>query len=123
MQPAAAPSEPCPAMWPATPPTMAPLMQPLASAAGAKANEIAATKATDMIHFICILRIWITAWSTRRGQVPFRPYISGHSFRAEWLASVPAPHVSSAALIAGAAMAEVVDGQAMSGVFSFGDGD
>src|SRR5882724_6301554 len=34
MHPATAPTLPCPARWPATPPTMAPLMHPFASAAG-----------------------------------------------------------------------------------------
>src|ERR1700731_1509923 len=39
-------------MWPATPPTIAPLMHPFASAPETDATEIAATQAVVRIHFM-----------------------------------------------------------------------
>src|ERR1700730_7624034 len=55
MHPATAPTLPCPARWPATPPTIAPLMHPFASAVGQE--KIMARMAAQMMSgFIEVLQ-------------------------------------------------------------------
>src|SRR4030088_3156267 len=54
MHPATAPTLPCPAIWPAMPPTIAPLMHPFASAAGA--NAITRIAVQRISSFIAVLR-------------------------------------------------------------------
>jgi hypothetical protein len=51
---------------------MAPLMQPLASAAGARANEIAAEQAAAKTHFICVSPIVKDRQANQSGRTPFR---------------------------------------------------
>src|ERR1700676_2704924 len=60
MHPATAPTLPCPARWPATPPTMAPLMHPFASAA-AGANAMPRTAVQRISGFMAVLRIAVVA--------------------------------------------------------------
>src|ERR1700676_382392 len=55
MHPATAPTLPCPARWPATPPTMAPLMHPFASAA-AGANAMPRMAVQRISGFMAVLR-------------------------------------------------------------------
>src|SRR6476646_5588480 len=68
--PAAAPSLPCPAMWPATPRTMAPLMHPLASAGetNASANRQAVAKTAAFMTFS---EMTILQWIKSREGWPF----------------------------------------------------
>jgi len=54
--PTAAPSLPWPAMCPATPPTMAPFIHPLASAALAEARAIAVAQTAANMNFMGVLR-------------------------------------------------------------------
>src|SRR4030088_3270211 len=60
MHPATAPTLPCPARWPATPPTMAPLMHPFASAA-AGANAMPRIAVQRINGFMLGLRKLATA--------------------------------------------------------------
>src|SRR4051794_27061910 len=53
--PATAPVLPCPAMWPATPPTIAPLMQPLAWAEQAPASVAITRRPERIIRFMAFL--------------------------------------------------------------------